>query len=379
MKQIYLDHNATTPIDPSVLEVMIQELSSGPRNASSPHFFGQEARKSLLNARQTIARFLRVKPNEIFFTSGGTESMNLLIQGMLLRQTGHVITTNIDHASVFESVKAFEKNGWKVTYLSPGQWGTPTPEQVKKALRCDTRLIVLSAVNGETGVKLELEAIAKIAQATSIPLIIDGVALLGKELFTIPHGVTGMGFSAHKIHGPKGVGFFYLRSGSKLSPLFHGGGQEKSLRSGTENLPGILGLAKAISLLEERQAEFTLHMKTLRDLFEQELKKELPTLSINGKGPRIANTSNICFRGIDGETLLIYLDREGLAASHASACSSGAREISPVLLNMGIPRSDAESSIRFSLSRMNTQEEILQAVNIITKSCHLIQSSITAS
>lgn len=357
--KIYVDNNATTPIDPSVVQAVTEELLKGPRNPSSIHFFGQEAKKRLVSSRQTIAQFLGVKASEILFTSGGTESMHLLIRGM--QTQGHVITTDLEHPCVYENMKQLPR----VSFLSPGLRGAPSPDQIAAAIRRDTSLIVLSAANGETGIKLDLEAVAHVARKANIPLIIDGVALLGKERFTIPSGVTAMGFSGHKIHGPKGIGFVYLRSNTPLSPLFIGGYQEYHFRAGTENLPGIVGLERAISLLEENIERDTAHMKKLRDLLETILFKALPTLKINGTGTRIVNTSNLCFPGIDGESLLIHLDMLGIAASHATACSSGALEVSRVLLNMGIPKSEAHCSLRFSFSRMNTEEEVLKITQSI--------------
>ncbi|WP_420422535.1 cysteine desulfurase family protein [Simkania sp.] len=366
MKRIYLDHNATTPIAPRVAEAMMQELTKGPQNPSSVHFFGQQAKKTLLTSRQTIARFLKVKPQEILFTSSGTESMNLLIRGSLPSKESHLITTDLDHPCVYENMQSLDQAGYNVTFLSPGKGGAPTPEQVAAALRPNTKLIVLSTVNSETGVKLDIDAIAKIAKDANVPLILDGVALLGKEPFTIPPGVTGMGFSAHKFHGPRGVGFCFLRSGSSLSPLFLGGSQENQLRAGTENLPGIVGLATAIALLEKEGMTYSAHMQHLRDLFEKTLIKSIPNLQINGAGPRIANTSNLCIPGVDGESLLIHLDMKGIAASHATACSAGAMEVSRVLLNMGLSKEEASCSLRFSFSRMNTEEEVIEAAQVIS-------------
>ena len=364
--RIFLDNNATTPLDPRVLERMIIDLSGGPYNPSSLHFFGQEGKKLLSNARAQIAQFIGAKPNEIIFTSGGTESMNFLIKGIAEKTNpAHIITSSIEHASVYYSMQHLEKKGATVTYLNPGLWGAPRPDEVLTAITPQTGLIVLTAANSETGVLLDLDAIAKIALDTKIPLIIDGVALLGKKRFTIPKGVAGMGFSSHKLHGPKGVGFVYLQSNCKIEPQFFGGGQESSLRSGTENLSGILGLAAAIEILNEEMEQYITHMKYLQDLLENGL-KSLPGISINGQGPRLPNTSNIAFKGIDGEDLFIALDMEKIAVSQGSACASGAREPSRILLNMGIPKKEALSSLRFSLSRMNTEEEILQVIKTTT-------------
>ncbi len=359
MKRIYLDNNATTPIDPLVAKEVTRELLKGPRNPSSLHFFGQEGKKTLLSSRQKIAHFLKVQPHEIFFTSGGTESMNLLIRGMM--NQSHAITTDLEHPCVYENMKRLPC----VSFLSPGLRGAPSPDQIADAIRDETSLMVFSAANSETGIKINLEEIAKIAQRKEIPLVVDGVALLGKERFSIPKGVTAMGFSGHKIHGPKGVGFAFIRSQTKLSPLLMGGSQEYHLRAGTENLPGIVGLAKAISLLDENIESYTAHMRNLRDLFETILLKSTFNLKVNGTGVRTVNTSNLCFPNVDGESLLIHLDMQGIAASHATACSSGALEVSRVLLNMGIPREEALRSLRFSVSRMNTEEEILQAAQFL--------------
>lgn len=363
-ERIYLDNNATTLLDPDVLDVMIAELAAPPHNPSSIHSFGQEAKKVLSDARSTIAEFLDVKPQEILFTSGGTEGMNLLIRGSVSQpSTAHIIGSAIDHPCVYNTLLDLQAQGADVTFLPVDSHGAPRPADLQAALRPDTTLIVLSAANSETGVKLDVEKCAAITRSAKVPFILDGVALLGKELFTVPEGVTGMAFSAHKFHGPKGVGFAFLRSGYKVTPLLTGGGQEKKLRSGTENLPGIVGMAHALSILDEAAAYA--HMKALRELFEAELTHAIPDLEINGDGPRLPNTSNLHFPGVDGESLLISLDMHQIAASHASACSSGALEPSRTLLNMGYTKERAGSSLRFSFSRFTTTEEIKRATETI--------------
>jgi len=371
MKQrIYLDNNGTTPLASEVIEEMLLDLNSTPRNPSSLHSFGQEGKKLLTKARHKIASFLQVKMSEIYFTSGGTESMNLLIKGAVERlPSPHIITSTIEHPCVYNTIQELEKRGAEVSYLSPTPYGAPQKEQIEKALSPNTSLIALSAVNSETGVKLPLEEIAPLAKHAGVPLIIDGVALLGKEHFTIPDGVSGMGFSAHKIHGPKGIGFIYKKRGFSLIPQQVGGAQESGMRGGTENLSGILGLAKAVELLLESSEE---HLRELRDLFEKELISKGCALQINGEGPRISNTSNLYFRGVDGESLLIALDMAGIAAAQGAACSSGALEPSRILLNMGYSKERANSSLRFSFSRMNTKEEILRAAQVISSTCRSI-------
>ena len=363
-EKIYLDNNATTPLDPAVLDAMIGELAAPPHNPSSIHSFGQEAKKILADSRNAIARLLNVKPGEILFTSGGTEGMNLLIRGALFAPASHVIASPIDHSCVFNTLEDLREKGAQVSYLAVDSSGAPTAKALQKALQPHTKLIVLSAANGETGVKLDMEGMAAVAKRAHIPLILDGVALLGKEPFSIPDGVVGMAFSAHKFHGPQGVGFVFVRSGFKPMPLLTGGVQEKNLRAGTENLPGIVGMTRALALSAEN-APFA-YMKSLREQFEAELIEKIPDLEVNGDGPRLPNTSYLYFPGIDAESLLIALDMENVAASYASACAAGALEPSRTLLNMGYSKERAASSLRFSFSRMNTPDEIQKATQIIS-------------
>lgn len=364
MKRIFLDNNATTALDPRVLEVVTAELEAPPSNPASLHSFGKEAKKRLFQARSLIADTLGVSREEVIFTSGGTESMNLLIRGTLEGFSGHVISSKIEHACVFEALKG--QKHLAVSWLPVRAKGCVEVQDLLAAIGTETKLIVLSAANSETGVKNPIEEIAKIAEERKIPFIVDGVALLGKELFTIPKGVSGIGFSGHKIHAPKGTGFIVVRPSLQLQPLFFGGGQEFGLRSGTENLPGIVGLAKAVSLLQEELPHASEHMRCLRDAFETALEKEIPGLKVHGaRDLRISNTSNLSFPGMGGEDLLISLDLAGIAVSHGSACASGSLEPSRVLTEMGIGYEESRSAIRFSLSRMTTQEEITRTIHEI--------------
>ena len=368
MKRIYLDNNATAGVDPRVLEAMLPHLSSTPSNPSSYHYFGQEAKRHLQNARESIAAFFHVKPHEVIFTSGGTEAMNILLRGFFpYGASGHVITSNVEHACVYSTLTELQKKGLQVSFLPAGLLGAVPPEEIKKAIRSETRLITLIAVNNETGVKHDLDAIAQIAQEAAIPLIVDGVAWLGKELFTLHPGISGIGFSGHKFHAPKGIGFAIIRSSMKLHPLFIGGQQEHSLRPGTENLPGIVGLAKAIELLKTELPAATERMALLRDLLEAGLMQQAAPVVVNGIGKRICNVCNLSFPDDSGEDLLIALDMAGIAVSHGSACSSGALEPSRILVNMGLPSQIARSAIRFSLSRNTTREEIDQTIEIVAQ------------
>lgn len=334
---------------------MLQDLEGPPANPSSVHTFGQRARNLLSSARASVASFFHAKPEEILFTSGGTESIHLMLKS--IGPQGHIITTNLEHSAVYESTKG-------AIYIPVGLWGAPTPEQIEQAIRPDTRAIILSASNSETGVKLDLEAIAKIAQQRNIFLFIDAVSYIGKEPWIHHPGISGIALSGHKFHAPKGVGALYLKSGIKLSPTLLGGGQEGGRRAGTENLSGILGLAEALKILQE-DSQIPEKIRDLRDYLENGLLREIPDIAINGHGPRVSNVSNIAFAGIDGETLLLQLDLAGIAASHGSACSAGALEPSRVLTNMGLDRKTARSSLRLSVSRMNTREEMDLTIDAI--------------
>jgi cysteine desulfurase len=367
-KRIYLDHNSSTPIDARVLRSVIKEFEEEVGNPSSIHFHGQKCRQRLDHCRQIVASFLQVKRHEIIFTSGGTEGANLLLNGITqLYSNSHLITSSAEHSCVYQTLKELEKKGVEISFLNTGAWGAVRPEAVKDALRPSTRCICLMAVNNETGVKTDLDAIAAIAQEKGIPFIVDAVALLGKEPFSIHPGVSAMFFSGHKLHAPKGIGFIFCRNSIKLAPFLLGGSQEFNRRAGTENLPGIVGLATAIEILIQEQGQASAHMQKMRDRLEHGLQTQLRDIIINGEGPRVVNTSNSSFLGVDGESLLIGLDIEGISVSHGSACSSGALEPSRILINMGLPLAQARSSIRFSVSRFTTEQEIDTCIGIVTK------------
>lgn len=359
MSRIYFDHNATTALDPAVLDAMLVELKGPPGNPSSIHYFGKQAKIAITKARQSIASFFGVKPSELIFTSGATESLNALIRSHFgSRSKGHLITTAIEHAAVYETVRFLEGAGLEVSYIPVDAWGAPRVDAIEAAIRSDTRAIILSAANTETGVKLDLEEIARLAEQRGIPLILDAVAMIGKEKLRLPPGVSAVAFSGHKFHGPKGIGGMILRPSLKFVPLLTGGGQEFRCRAGTEDVASIVGLARAIEILSEKQEEITLHLQSLRDHLEHTLRRVFPDVQVNGEGPRIANTSNLFFPEMDGETLLMQLDMAGVAVSHGSACASGALEPSRVLLQMGYPTRRVRSSLRFSVGRMNTLLEV---------------------
>lgn len=360
---IYLDNNATTVLDPLVRKEMEREFALTPLNPSSFHRQGQLAKSLLLSARSSIAHYFGIPHDHLLFTSSATEGLIWLIRHFS-KNGVHIISSSVEHAAIYEPLKKLSQTQ-NVTFLPTGEKGHIDPTDLKKAITPKTGLIILGAVNGETGVKNPIQEIAAIAHHHGIPLVIDGVALLGKESVILYEGVSAAVFSAHKVHGPKGVGCIAMPKLIKLNPLFLGGGQEYGLRSGTENLGGIMGFAKALELLAKDLPLFSSHMKTLQETFEMGILKALPGTLINGSGPRTVNVSNIYFPEWDAETLLIALDQKGICASHGSACSSGSLQPSRILLEMGLSQKRAKHSVRFSLSRFTTEEEINEAIKLI--------------
>lgn len=364
---IYLDNNATTAIDPQVLNAMIAGLQESYGNPSSAHQLGQRVRQQVNQARRVIAQYLAVRPNEIIFTSGGTEGLNTLIRGYCQKHPkGHVVTSATEHACVHTTLKELESKGQPVSFLRPGAWGAITEAQVRAALRPDTALITLMAVNNETGVKTDIAAIALLAREKGIPFFVDGVSWMGKEKVVIPAGVSAICFSGHKFHAPKGIGFtFWSHTLKDVPALITGGGQEYSKRGGTENVPGILALAEAIKVLESEMPAATERMARLRNRLEAGILAGVPGAVVNGEGPRVCNTVNISFPGQDGESLLIACDQAGLAVSHGSACASGALEPSRILTEMDLPADRCRSAMRFSLCRWTTEAEIDAAIEVV--------------
>lgn len=368
---IYLDNNSTTACDPYVQEMMFPLYSKLIGNASSIHGVGREAKCHLVNSLKIIASYFHVKESEILLTSGATEALNILIQGFL--KPGHIITSTLEHLAVLEPLQRLEKRGWQVTYLSPKHGlGAILPEQVEQAIRPDTTLIVLMAANNETGIKTDIESIAHIAFGREIAFLVDGVAQLGKDPIVLFKGISAICFSGHKIHGPPGIGFAIVRKQFPFESLILGGPQQNGKRGGTENLPAIVGLASAITRLDQTLNDAILRMEMLRNRLEEGLQEICPNLIVYGKNQkRVCNTTNICFPGVEGETLLIHLDLAGIGVSHGSACSSGGLLASRVLLNMGIDQKSSLSSLRFSLSRYTTVAEIEKTIETIANLLHV--------
>lgn len=374
---IYLDYNATTPVDPAVLDAMLPYLCANFANASSIHSQGQRARVAIDEARESVAALIDAKPAEIVFTSGGTEADNLAIFGAIpgaraasSSARNHVITTSIEHHAVLQACQSLEKQGLDVTYLSAsgaaGE-GTVSADGVHDALRSETALISVMHANNELGTVQPVGEIGRIARNAGVPFHCDAVQSAGK----LPLDVNAIGadllsISAHKFYGPKGVGALYVRPGSRLEPIFRGGQHERGMRPGTENVAGIVGMGKAAELARAHLAEDAAQISELRERFEATLCEKIPGIRVNGGAAlRVANTTNITFPGAAGESLVIALDLQGIACSTGAACSSGAIEPSHVLLAIGLSEEAARSSVRFSLGRMTTAAEIDRAIAII--------------
>ena len=364
MQRVYLDSNATTPMRPEVLAAMIPVFTEHFGNASSIHWFGQNAKALIDDARQQVARLIGAETSEIVFVSGGTEADNFAIRGI---KGGHIITSKIEHHAVMHTCRDLEKQGYEVTWLPVSHDGLVDPEDVRKAIRPNTTLISIMHANNEIGTVQPIKEIGKIAAEADVYFHSDGVQSTGK----IPVDVRKLGvdlysMSAHKIHGPKGVGALFVKKGTTLKPMMTGGGHERNRRSGTENVAAIAGFGEAARLAREGLVNDMTRTGELRDRLEAELKSQIDFIHVNGENaPRLPNTSNIMVDYAEGEGLVISLDLKGVAVSTGSACSSGSLEPSHVLTAIGKTPDEAHGSLRFSLSSMTTDEDIDYVVGVL--------------
>jgi cysteine desulfurase len=365
MRRVYCDANATTPLLPEVMEAMRPYLMEDFGNASSIHLQGQRARKAVDGARETLAAFFHCRDAEVVFNSGGTEGDNTAIFG-LVRAGDHLITTAIEHSAVLRAAERVAERGAEVTFVAPRADGLIDPEEIRRAVRPQTRLISVMLANNETGVLQPVEEIGKIAAEAGAFFHIDAVQGAGKIAFDVRRfGCHLCSISAHKMHGPKGVGAMYVRRGTPLEPLIVGGSHERRQRAGTENVPGIVGLGKAAELAMESLADGTVgRIAGLRDRLEAGV-LQIAGTGVNGAGaPRVANTTNIRFEQVEGEALVIALDLKGVAVSGGSACHSGSTEPSHVLMAMGLDKHAARASLRFSLLRTATEEDVEHVLHV---------------
>jgi len=367
MRRIYFDNNATTPVLPAVFEAMRPFFDEQFGNASSIHYHGQQTRAAVEEARERVSKLLGCHPSEVIFTSGGTEADNLAITG-LVKPGDHIITSTIEHHAVLLTCQNLEKNGCEVTYVPVDGKSLIDPGDIRRAIRPNTKLISVMMANNETGVLQPVEEIGKIAAEGGIYFHTDAVQAAAKVAIDVAKiGCYALSISGHKIHAPQGVGAMYLKKGTKLRPLVYGGGQERTLRAGTENAPGIVGLGKAAQIAKESlERGDDRKMASMRDRLQQGILGQVDEAGVNGDGAlRVPNTTNIFFDHVEGESLVIALDLKGVAVSGGSACSSGAVEPSHVLAAMGLRHDRARASIRFSLGKQTTEEEIDAALALV--------------
>ena len=377
MNRVYLDFNATTPVEPEVLDAMLPYFSAEFANAASIHTPGQRARAAVETARELVAALIGARPQEIVFTSGGTESDNHAIFGIVGQaflpvssgdaNSPHLVTTAIEHEAVLNACQALEKQGAHVTYLPTDREGLMDLEDLRRAIRPETVLITIMHANNELGAVQPLEEIGRIAKETDVYFHTDAVQSAGK----IPIDVSTLrvdllSISGHKLYAPKGIGALYVRGGTRLRQLLYGGHHQRGFRPGTENVAGIVGLGKAAEIARKSLAEDAQRISALRDKLQQGLLRLVPHSRVNaGAAPRTPNTTNLVFPGVEGEALLIALDLKGLACSTGAACSSGAVEPSHVLTAIGLPPEEARASLRFSLGRHTTPADIDFALNVV--------------
>jgi len=364
-KTIYLDNNATTMIDPEVLQEMLPYMKEHYGNPSSMHSFGGNLKRYVDEAREKIANFLGADNDyEIVFTGTGTESNNMAILGVLSyhKDKKHIITTRVEHPAVLSLCKKLEKDGYRVTYVPVDSEGNLDITHLKESVCQDTVLVSVMYANNETGVVFPVEEIGAFLKEKNIVFHVDAVQAAGKTKIDVNKiNCDLLAVSGHKLHAPKGIGVLYVRRGTRMRPLFYGGHQERGRRAGTENVPSIIGLGKACEIAENylKDSKSFKEIKRLRDKLEDGILKTFPNAKLNGnKNMRVVNTANIGFEFIEGEAILLYLDQYGIAASSGSACSSGSLEPSHVLRAMGVPFTSAHGSIRFSLSRFTSESEI---------------------
>ena len=377
MRRIYLDHNASTAVHPEVLAAMLPYFGEQYGNPSSIHGFGREARDAVEAAREEIAGFLGIAKEEFLFTSGGTESDNLAIKGVAYAHgKGHVITTQVEHHAVLRTCQALERAGFAVTYLPVDGTGMVDPGDVRRAIRSDTLLITIMYANSEVGTIMPIAEIGRIAREHRIPFHSDGVQAFGKIPFDVrEQGIGLLSCSSHKIYGPKGLGGLYIRKGTRMVSIQHGGDHERRRRAGTENVPAIVGFAKAVALRARDMQEETVRVRRLRDRLWDGVSARVADVRLNGHPTeRLPGTLNLSFRGLEAESLILALDLKGIGASAGSACTSGSLEPSYVLTAMGIPSEWALGALRCSLGRSTSDRDIDDVLEVLPAAAERIRA-----
>ncbi|NLD33921.1 MAG: cysteine desulfurase NifS [Clostridiales bacterium] len=370
MNRIYLDNAATTPVSQPVLDKMIPYFREHYGNASSVYATGRDARRAIDAARRQAAEAINAQPAEIYFTGGGSESDNWAIKGAAFarRDKGnHIITTQVEHHAVLHTCEWLEKQGFSVTYLPVDEYGRVTAEQVEAAITDQTILITIMAANNEIGTLMPIGQIAQVAKKHKVLFHTDAVQALGAVPVDVEAwGIDLLSLSAHKFHGPKGVGLLYIRKGTRIDNLVHGGAQERGRRAGTENLPAIVGMGEAIALAAQSQPDNAKRLSAMRDRLIAGLLEEIPHIRLNGHPTeRLPGNVNVSIRYIEGEAMLLRLDMAGIAASSGSACTSGSLDPSHVLLAIGLPHEIAHGSLRFSLSDESVDADVDEVLKVL--------------
>ena len=379
MKRIYLDNAATTKLAPEALEAMMPYLTEIYGNPSSPHYFGQQVAAALDKARQQVAKAINAEPGEIIFMSGGTEADNTAIRGIAERYSKkgrHIITTAVEHHAVLHTCQLLEKQGYEVTYLPVDEYGRVTVDQVRDAMRDDTVLVTVMFANNEVGTIMPIAEIGALCRERKVFFHTDAVQAVGHLPIDVKAmNIDMLSMSGHKFHGPKGVGALYVRKGIVLPSLIAGGAQERNRRAGTENVPGIVGMGRAIELACEDIEEKGRKMAILRDKLITELPKRIPEIKLNGHPTmRLPNNVNFSIKYIEGESILLMLDLNGIAASSGSACTSGSLDPSHVLLALGLTHEVAHGSVRMTLSEETTEEDIDYVLEVLPKVAQRLRS-----
>ena len=377
-RRVYLDHNASTPVHPEVVAEMLPYFSDVYGNPSSVHGFGRDARGAVDAARDRVAAFLRVRADELVFTSGGTESDNFGVKGLALaRGRGHVITSKVEHHAVLRSAQSLEAQGFAVSYLPVDQYGMVDPDDVRRALRPDTIAISIMHANSEVGTIQPVRAIGALAREAGVPFHVDAVQTFGKvEIDVDAMNIDALSFSGHKIYGPKGIAGLYIRRGTKMVSIQHGGEHERRRRAGTENVPGIVGLGKAVEVRARDMKTEAEAVSALRDRMWEGIRARVPEVRLNGHPTeRLPGTANICYRNVESESIVLALDLKGIAVSAGSACTAGSVEPSHVLVAMGVPLDWAMGAVRSSLGRSTTAEDVDYVVASVTEAVRRIRQA----
>lgn len=368
MKTIYMDYSATTPMKEPVIEAMLDAMKNHYGNASSIHHVGQDAKVLLQQSREKVAQLIGAEPREVFFTAGGTESDNWAIHIATQTKPGkHLITTTIEHHAILHPMEALEKQGYRVTYLPVDAFGMVTAKQVAEAIEEDTILVSIMYINNEIGTKNPIHEIAEVCHQRGVLFHTDGVQALGNTPIDMKNNkISMMSMSSHKIYGPKGVGALYVRKGVKTVPFIHGGAQERKVRAGTENIPGIVGFAKASELAHAELEEHINRLEKLRDRLRDGIMSQIPHAKYNGHPTeRHPGNVNVCFKFIEGESLLLLLDMNGICGSSGSACTSGSLDPSHVLMNIGLTHEIAHGSLRLSLGDFTTEQDVDTVIEVL--------------